>query len=71
MSRGFPDVHVVTIREVGEAVVVARGHGVHQIGNEQFPARRFVQGTHPFDAGESLDPRYGHVVHTASTGYRR
>jgi hypothetical protein len=64
-------VHVVTIREVGKRAVVACCHVVHENGNERLPQHRSVQVMHEPVAGDGLDPRYGHVVHTTPTGNPR
>ena len=56
-------VHVVTIREAGVVVVLARGHVMYQSGNERLVQPQSVQGVHISDAIDPLDARYGHVVH--------
>ncbi len=63
MSRERVDVLVVTIREVGRSLVVAPAQVVHQIGNERFLQPQSVQSVHIRDAEDSLDRRYGHMVH--------
>ena len=68
MSGRDPRVHVVTIRERDQVVVVARGHPAHGIGNDGRCPRLTV---HPMPAscvGEVLDATYGRVVHTAGMG---
>ena len=42
---------------------VARGHLMHQMGEEQGPRRRTMHRVHQIDIGAWLEPRYGHVVH--------
>jgi len=65
------NVHVVTIRDPEQVVVVPRGHVMHQIGNEGRSRRLTVHPMPTNGVGEVLDARYGRVVHTASTGCRR
>jgi hypothetical protein len=57
-------VHVVTIREAGEDVFFTGGHAVHQMGKESVQSRPTVHVVHQIGAGDALDGRYGHVVHT-------
>ena len=56
-------VHVVTIREAGNGVAAAVGHGMHQIRAEQLGERPAVQGLHQTAVLRSLDRRSGHGVH--------
>ena len=65
------DVQVVTIREAGEVVVLARGHVMHHIGNEGRSRRLTVHPVHRIGVGAMRDARYGHVVHTTGRGHAR
>jgi hypothetical protein len=60
---GSARVHVVTIQEAGNGFVVAPGHVVYQMANEDRAPRLPVHGMHPVDASCPLNPRYGHGVH--------
>jgi hypothetical protein len=57
-------VHVLTIREIGDGVVLIVGHVVPRIDKERLPERPPVHGTHSVGAEDSLDRRHGHVKHT-------